>query len=67
LEVKIITKNKKNKLEQKKRKSRWPPSINFPWLSQFECKSIETLDLKRRFYKKNIVEEFYFQNFKMAD
>jgi hypothetical protein len=39
----------------------------FSIAKSIECKSIETLDLNRPFYKKKIVEEFFFQNFKMAD
>jgi hypothetical protein len=31
-----------------RKKSRWPPSMNFPFLRQFLCKSIETWNMERR-------------------
>jgi hypothetical protein len=39
----------KNKLEQKTElwtKSKWPPSMNLPYLSQLLCISIENFDLE---------------------
>jgi hypothetical protein len=48
--VQFLEKNKKfigTKKTKWRIKSKWPPSMNFPWFSQFLCKSIETRDLKR--------------------